>query len=187
MKAVSDEIHSMGMKFGLYGDAGTMTCAGYPGSQGYEDRDAKALASWGVDYWKHDNCYTPCNQGSVQTCGSPIGSTQQWYPKMRDALAASGRPIFYSLCNWGRDNVWTWGSSVGNSWRMSVDNWGNWAVRRTMEPNSSCVIMSLHVSTKCFAFIRAPQRLTPCFPTGCRSNRFFRCPDSFLFCTIWLQ
>lgn len=127
MKAVADQIHSMGLKFGLYGDAGTMTCAGYPGSQGYEDRDAKLLASWGVDYWKHDNCYTPCNQGSVQTCGSPKGSTQQWYPKMRDALAASGRPIFYSLCNWGRDNVWTWGASVGNSWRMSVDNWGGWA------------------------------------------------------------
>ncbi|KAK3318968.1 alpha-galactosidase [Apodospora peruviana] len=127
MKAVADQVHSLGLKFGLYGCAGTKTCAGYPGSQGYEDKDAKLLASWGVDYWKHDNCYTPCKQGSVQTCGNPSGSTQTWYAKMRDALANSGRPIFYSLCNWGRDNVWTWGNQTGQSWRMSVDNWNDWA------------------------------------------------------------
>ncbi|KAL5353601.1 hypothetical protein ACLOAV_001638 [Pseudogymnoascus australis] len=127
MKSLTDQIHSMGLKFGLYGDAGTMTCAGYPGSQGHEAQDAKLLASWGVDYWKHDNCYTPCNSGQQQTCSNPAGSTQTWYVTMRDALLTSGRPIFYSLCNWGRDNVWTWGSNVGNSWRMSVDNWGGWA------------------------------------------------------------
>jgi len=127
MKALTDEIHSMGLKFGLYGDAGTQTCAGYPGSQGYEVQDAKTLASWGVDYWKHDNCYTPCNSGNQQTCERPAGSTQTWYVKMRDALLSSGRPILYSLCNWGRDSVWTWGASTGNSWRMSIDNWGNWA------------------------------------------------------------
>jgi alpha-galactosidase len=127
MKAVADQVRSLGLKFGLYGCAGTKTCGGYPGSQGYEDKDAKLIASWGVDYWKHDNCYTPCNQGSVQTCGSPSGSTQTWYVKMRDALANSGRPIFYSLCNWGRDNVWTWGNQTGQSWRMSVDNWNDWA------------------------------------------------------------
>ncbi|RDL30464.1 Alpha-galactosidase [Venustampulla echinocandica] len=127
IKALTDQIHSMGLKFGLYGDAGTMTCAGHPGSQGYEVQDAKLLASWGVDYWKHDNCYTPCNAGLQQTCTNPAGSSQTWYIKMRDALLSSGRPIFYSLCNWGRDNVWTWGADVGNSWRMSIDNWGNWA------------------------------------------------------------
>ncbi|KFZ20203.1 hypothetical protein V502_03269, partial [Pseudogymnoascus sp. VKM F-4520 (FW-2644)] len=127
MKSVADQIHSMGLKFGLYGDAGTMTCGGYPGSQGYEAQDAKSLASWGIDYWKHDNCYTPCNSGQQQTCSDPAGNTQTWYVTMRDALESSGRPIFYSLCNWGRDSVLTWGADVGNSWRMSVDNWGGWA------------------------------------------------------------
>lgn len=127
MKAVSDQIHSMGLKLGLYGDAGQMTCAGYPGSEGHEASDAKQLAAWGIDYWKHDNCYTPCNGPVVQTCGSPAGNTKTWYVKMRDALQQAGRPIFFSLCNWGRDSVWTWGADVGNSWRMSVDNWGGWA------------------------------------------------------------
>lgn len=127
MKSLTDQIHSMGLKFGLYGDAGTMTCGGYPGSQGHETQDAKLLASWGVDYWKYDNCYTPCNSGQQQTCSNPAGNSQTWYITMRDALSNSGRPIFYSLCNWGRDSVWTWGASVGNSWRMSVDNWGGWA------------------------------------------------------------
>ncbi|KAI3321477.1 glycoside hydrolase family 27 protein [Xylariaceae sp. AK1471] len=127
IKAVADEIHGMGLKFGLYGDAGTLTCGGYPGSQGYEQKDASLLASWGVDYWKYDNCYTPCNSGSQQTCGNPAGNSQTWYVKMRDYLLNSNHPILFSLCNWGRDSVWTWGGNVGHSWRMSVDNWGGWA------------------------------------------------------------
>ncbi len=117
----------MGLKFGLYGCAGIKTCGGYPGSQGYEVKDAQTLAAWGVDYWKYDNCYTPCNGGAVQTCGSPAGSTQTWYGTMRDALQSVGRPILFSMCQWGRDNVWTWGANYGNSWRMSTDNWNDWA------------------------------------------------------------
>ncbi|KAJ3042207.1 hypothetical protein HDV00_007917 [Rhizophlyctis rosea] len=127
IKGLADQIHSMGLKFGLYGCAGTKTCGGYPGSQGYETKDAQTMASWGVDFWKYDNCYTPCNQGSVQTCGSPIGNTQTWMTTMHNALASSGRNILYNLCQWGRDNVWTWGAGISNSWRMSVDNWGDWA------------------------------------------------------------
>jgi len=127
IKALADQLHGMGLKLGLYGDAGTMTCGGYPGSQGYEQKDAQLLASWGVDYWKYDNCYTPCNGPIVQTCGNPAGNSQTWYVKMRDYLQQTGKPIFYSLCNWGRDSVWTWGAATGNSWRMSVDNWGGWS------------------------------------------------------------
>jgi alpha-galactosidase len=127
IKAVADQIHGMGLLFGLYGDAGTKTCAGYPGSEGRELQDAKTLAAWEVDYWKYDNCYTPCEGGRVQTCQRPIGHTRTWMTTMRDALAQSGRNIFYNLCTWGRDEVWTWGASVGNTWRMSVDNWNDWA------------------------------------------------------------
>ena len=111
MKPVVDKIHGMGLKFGLYGDAGTMTCAGYPGSQGHEAQDAKTIASWGVDYWKHDACYTPCVTGGVpQTCWDSRSPTQQYYSTMRDALAGAGRPILFSMCQWGRDSVWTWGT-----------------------------------------------------------------------------
>ncbi|MFF3909765.1 glycoside hydrolase family 27 protein [Streptomyces sp. NPDC001848] len=102
-------VHSLGLKLGIYESAGTQTCAGYPGSLGHETTDANSFASWGVDYLKYDNCY---NQGI---------SAQTRYTAMRDALAATGRPILFSLCNWGQENVWTWGAGVGNSWRTTGD------------------------------------------------------------------
>jgi alpha-galactosidase len=109
IKGTADYVHSLGLKLGIYEDAGTATCAGYPGSLGHETTDAQSFASWGVDYLKYDNC----NNSGV--------AAQSRYTAMRDALAATGRPILYSLCNWGQDNVWTWGSGVGNSWRTTGD------------------------------------------------------------------
>ncbi|WP_070029596.1 glycoside hydrolase family 27 protein [Streptomyces sp. F-1] len=109
IKGTADYVHSLGLKLGIYEDAGTATCAGYPGSLGHETTDAQSFASWGVDYLKYDNC----NNNGV--------AAQTRYTAMRDALAATGRPILYSLCNWGQDNVWTWGANVGNSWRTTGD------------------------------------------------------------------
>ncbi|MFF5494379.1 glycoside hydrolase family 27 protein [Streptomyces aquilus] len=109
IKGTADYVHSLGLKLGIYEDAGTATCAGYPGSLGHESTDAQTFASWGVDYLKYDNC----NNNGV--------SARSRYTAMRDALAATGRPILYSLCNWGQDNVWTWGADVGNSWRTTGD------------------------------------------------------------------
>ncbi|HET9169907.1 MAG TPA: ricin-type beta-trefoil lectin domain protein [Actinospica sp.] len=102
-------VHSLGLKLGIYEDAGTATCAGYPGSLGHETTDANSFASWGVDYLKYDNC----NNNGI--------SAQTRYTAMRDALAATGRSILFSLCNWGQENVWTWGAGVGNSWRTTGD------------------------------------------------------------------
>jgi alpha-galactosidase len=102
-------VHSLGLKLGIYEDAGSATCAGYPGSLGHERQDAALFASWGVDYLKYDNCN---NQG--------VGAMTR-YTAMRDALAATGRPILFSLCDWGQENVWTWGAGVGNSWRTTGD------------------------------------------------------------------
>ncbi len=107
-------VHSLGLKLGIYSDAGTATCAGYPGSLGHERQDATIFAAWGVDYLKYDNCN---NQGV---------NAQQRYTAMRDALAATGRPILFSLCSWGQDNVWTWGAGVGNSWRTTGDIQANY-------------------------------------------------------------
>jgi alpha-galactosidase len=121
VKAVADQIHGMGLKFGLYGSAGTKTCEGYPASRGYEDKDAQLLVSWGVDYWKYDNCYVSSTQSGAN------GSTRAYYPTMRDALQKTGKTLFFSLCQWGRDQVWTWGKDVGNSWRTNTDNWNDWA------------------------------------------------------------
>jgi alpha-galactosidase len=102
-------VHSLGLKLGIYEDAGTSTCAGYPGSLGHETTDANSFASWGVDYLKYDNC----NNTGV--------AAQTRYTAMRDALQATGRPILFSLCNWGQESVWTWGAGVGNSWRTTGD------------------------------------------------------------------
>ena len=102
-------VHSKGLKFGIYEDAGSSTCAGYPGSLGHETQDANLFAAWGVDYLKYDNCF---NDGS---------SAQSRYTTMRNALAATGRPILFSLCSWGSESEWTWGANVGNSWRTTGD------------------------------------------------------------------
>ena len=107
-------VHSLGLKLGIYEDAGSATCAGYPGSLGHERQDANSFAAWGVDYLKYDNCN---NQGV---------NAQQRYTAMRDALAATNRQILYSLCNWGQDSVWTWGANVGNSWRTTGDIQANY-------------------------------------------------------------
>ncbi|KAN0112209.1 glycoside hydrolase family 27 protein [Hyaloscypha variabilis] len=114
--AVATEIHNMSLKMGLYGDSGTSTCSGYPGSQGYETQDAKTLAGWGIDFWKYDNCNTPSS-----------GTSQTRYTTMSNALAASGRDIYYAMCNWGADSVWTWGLKTANSWRVSSDVTDKWS------------------------------------------------------------
>ncbi|MDP9869940.1 MULTISPECIES: lectin [Streptosporangium] len=115
IKALADYVHSKGLKLGIYSSAGLTTCAGYPASLGNEQRDAALWASWGIDYLKYDNCGD--HQGK---------NGQQRYTAMRDALAATGRPIVYSLCNWGEESVWTWGMSTGNLWRTTGDIQADW-------------------------------------------------------------
>jgi alpha-galactosidase len=115
MKALADYVHGKGLKLGIYSSAGTTTCAGFPASLGNEQRDANLWASWGIDYLKYDNCGD--HQGR---------SAQDRYTAMRDALARTGRPIFFGICNWGNDNVGQWGAATGNSWRTTGDIQANW-------------------------------------------------------------
>ncbi|GHV58390.1 hypothetical protein FACS1894182_10460 [Bacteroidia bacterium] len=109
IKAVSDYVHSKGLKFGLYNCAGTQTCAGYPGSRGHEYQDALKYAEWGVDYLKYDWC----NTGKL--------NAEEAYITMRDALYAAGRPVFFSLCEWGGNQPWEWAAPIGHSWRTTGD------------------------------------------------------------------
>jgi alpha-galactosidase len=109
MKALADYVHSKGLKFGLYSDAGTATCQGRPGSRGYEFQDARQYAAWGVDYLKYDWC----NTGTQ--------NVQSSYSIMRDALETAGRPIVFSICEWGRHEPWKWAKDVGNLWRTTGD------------------------------------------------------------------
>jgi alpha-galactosidase len=119
IKALADYVHERGLKFGIYTSAGTKTCntAGFPGGLGHERQDASLFASWGVDYLKYDNCN---NQG--------VDAVQR-YTAMRDALAATGRPIVFSICEWGQSTpkVWTWGAGTGNLWRTTGDISDNWS------------------------------------------------------------
>ncbi|CAN6658358.1 hypothetical protein TRVA0_030S01486 [Trichomonascus vanleenenianus] len=114
MKHVADYLHSNGLLFGMYSSAGTETCASFPGSLYHEEIDAQTFASWEVDYLKYDNCF---NDG---LSGSPEVSFLR-YKKMSDALEATGRDIFYSLCNWGEDASFSWGFNISNSWRITGD------------------------------------------------------------------
>ncbi|TFC10421.1 glycoside hydrolase family 27 protein [Cryobacterium algoritolerans] len=109
----ADYVHSHGLKLGLYEDAGTRTCAGYPGSLGHEQLDAQTFAAWGVDYLKYDNC----NNAGHKTPAQYI----ERYTTMADALAATGRPIVYSICEWGVHEPWTWAGNIGHLWRTTHD------------------------------------------------------------------
>jgi alpha-galactosidase len=110
IKALADYVHSRGLKFGIYTDAGTKTCAGRLGSRGHEFQDAQQYAAWGVDYLKEDWCSTGKQ------------NAESSYETMHDALVASGRPIVFSLCEWGTANPYLWGKSVGgNLWRTTGD------------------------------------------------------------------
>ena len=114
MKALGDYIHSKGLKFGIYSDAGTKTCAGRPGSRGHEYQDAIQYARWGVDYLKYDWCST----GTQDQRAS--------YLTMALALKATGRDIVFSLCEWGNSQPWLWATHIGNLWRTTGDIHDAW-------------------------------------------------------------
>jgi alpha-galactosidase len=109
MKALANYIHSKGLKFGIYSDAGWKTCGGRPGSRGYEYQDAMQYAKWGIDYLKYDWC----NTGGLNAEGA--------YLTMRDALYSAGRPVVFSLCEWGNNKPWEWGKNIGHLWRTTGD------------------------------------------------------------------
>jgi alpha-galactosidase len=130
MKALADYVHSKGLKLGIYSGPGTKTCAGYEGSLGHEEQDARLYAEWGMDYLKYDLCSF---REDVMKKQAPNDKAAQMrlmiaaYDKMSKALKATGRPIVLSLCQYGRDSPWEWAPELGgNLWRTTGDIEANW-------------------------------------------------------------
>lgn len=109
IRALADYVHSKGLKLGIYSDAGRKTCGGRLGSFGHEYQDALQYAKWGIDYLKYDWCESEDI--------NPVGA----YNLMRDALRAAGRPVYFSMCEWGHSKPWEWASETGHSWRTTGD------------------------------------------------------------------
>ncbi len=109
MKFIADYVHGKGLKFGIYNCAGTLTCAKYPGTRGHEYQDARLYASWGVDYLKFDWCFA---DGI---------NAREAYSTMSKALKTAGRPVVFSICEWGGNAPWLWGASSGHLWRTTGD------------------------------------------------------------------
>ncbi len=109
MKALAEYVHSKGLKIGIYSDAGHTTCAGFPGSSGYEFKDAFNYANWGIDYLKYDWCDTRGINPQIA------------YNTMRDAIRKAGRPMLFSMCEWGESKPWLWAKDTGHSWRTTGD------------------------------------------------------------------
>ena len=126
MKPLADYVHSKGLKFGLYSDAGSKTCAGRPGSQGHEYQDALQYARWGADYLKYDWCNTGTR------------NAEEAYSTMSNALLATGRPIVFSMCEWGTAKPWLWGKGIGNLWRTTGDISDKWAGSNKWPDGSCC-------------------------------------------------
>jgi alpha-galactosidase len=129
MKPVADYVHSKGLKFGLYNCAGTKTCAGYPGTRGYEYQDARNYAAMEIDYLKFDWCST---DGI---------NAKEAYATMSKAIRKAGHPIIFSLCEWGQNKPWEWAAPVGQLWRTTGDiggiydgvkQYGNWHANGVM-------------------------------------------------------
>lgn len=114
MKALADYVHARGLKLGIYSDAGNKTCGGYPGSRGHEYQDALVYAGWGIDYIKYDWCDT---KGM---------NAESAYTTMRDAIDATGRPMLFSICEWGNNKPWEWAPAIGHSWRTTGDIYPCW-------------------------------------------------------------
>lgn len=114
IKALADYVHSLGLKIGIYESAGTKTCAGFPGSLYHEKTDAESFAKWGIDYLKLDNC---SNEGV---------DYMQRYEGMEKALLATGRPIVYSICEWGVKDPYQWAPAISQLWRTTGDISDNW-------------------------------------------------------------
>jgi len=127
IKPVADYVHSLGLKFGIYSDAGSQTCAGRPGGLGHEYQDAIRYAAWGVDYLKYDWCHTTTQDAKAS------------YANIRHALDAAGRPIVLSICEWGSHQPWLWGKEVGgNLWRTTGDIQARWSGRKEWKPGDCC-------------------------------------------------
>jgi alpha-galactosidase len=144
MKALADYIHSKGLKFGIYSDAGEKTCAKRPGSMGHEYQDALMYAKWGVDYLKYDWC----NTGKR--------NAEEAYSTMRDALKATGRPILFSMCEWGTAKPWLWAKDIGNQWRTTGDITDKWSSMKKWPDGNCCElgmvnILDLQVGLESFA------------------------------------
>lgn len=133
IKAVADYVHAKGLKLGIYSDAGNKTCGGRPGSRGHEYQDAITYASWGIDYVKYDWCDTKDINPKAA------------YSTMRDAIRSAGRPILFSICEWGDNKPWEWATDIGHSWRTTGDiypcwncehnhgSWSSWGVLRILD------------------------------------------------------
>jgi alpha-galactosidase len=124
MKALADYVHSKGLKLGIYSSPGPQTCAKYEGSYGHEEQDAKMYADWGIDYLKYDQCSFGkiIHDQAGDDREKAFAMQKDAYEKMHKALLATGRPIVYSLCQYGLNNVWEWGPQVGgNLWRTTGD------------------------------------------------------------------
>lgn len=123
IKALADYVHSKGLKFGIYSDAGTLTCGNMPASFGYEEKDAKLFAEWGADYLKYDYCHCP----DYASMNNDYKMAIARYKAMGDALKATGRPVVFSVCEWGPRSPWLWGKEVGGHlWRTSYDVGDKW-------------------------------------------------------------
>jgi alpha-galactosidase len=131
MKALADYVHGKGLKLGIYSDAGATTCGGRPGSRGYEYQDARTYAAWGVDYLKYDWCDTK----GLNAEGA--------YTTMRDALRKAGRPILFSICEWGDNKPWEWAKQVGHSWRTTGDITACWDCEVSHGSFTSYGVMSI--------------------------------------------
>ncbi|OTB11510.1 glycoside hydrolase family 27 protein [Daldinia sp. EC12] len=152
IKGVADYVHDLGLKLGIYSDSGIYDCDFHPGSWGYEELDAYTYASWGVDYLKYDNC------GGFQ---AGTVSSQERFQKMGQALRASGRDIFYALCQWGHQFPWYWADQISDSYRMSGDIHASFAADKSGVCKTAYCLNMGYAGVSVLTMIRKMREISP--------------------------
>lgn len=124
MRALTDYVHSLGLKIGIYSSPGPQTCAGFEGTYRHEQQDAETWAAWGFDYVKYDYCsYFKVKKDDE------LDSQIAPYRQLGNILPTLSRDIVYSICTGHMFDASSWGASVnGNLWRTTediIDTWGS--------------------------------------------------------------
>lgn len=142
IKALADYVHAKGLLLGIYSDAAPLTCGGFTASLNFEEQDAATFANWGIDYVKYDYCGAP----------NIVVEAQARYRKMADAIRKSGRPMLFSVCEWGDRQPWLWAAAVGGQlWRTTYDVKDKW-IKRPQEKRGEGIIDNLDKNARWYQY-----------------------------------
>ncbi|KAK3318879.1 glycoside hydrolase superfamily [Apodospora peruviana] len=142
MKNFTDSLKSLGLRAGIYSDAGYQTCGGFPGSYGHEAEDLETFEEWGFHYLKYDNCYIPFDSVTQENV---FGRYKRMAAAIETrAVTKKQQPVQLALCEWGWQSPWVWAGRLGQSWRIGGDIRPWWSALASIINQASFIATETH-------------------------------------------